>query len=133
MQFNLRGVNMTNFNLVVIEGRLTKDAELKQTTRGTAMLKFSLANNYYKKENGEKKQSVMFFNVVAWEKLAEIMGKYLKKGMPVIVSGRLVVDKYTAKTGQEKTSIQIIANNIDFISYGNGKKNFKTADEKIPY
>ncbi len=124
---------MSNFNLIVIEGRLTKDANFSHTSRGTAMLKFSIANNYYKKENGERKEAVMFFNIIAWEKLAEIMSPYLKKGMPIIVSGKIVIDDYTDQNGAKKKWIQVVANNIEFLSGAYSSKKKGNPDNKIPY
>jgi single-strand DNA-binding protein len=112
---------MTNFNLTIIEGRLTKDCELRHTSKGTAMITFTIANNYYKMNEGKKEQQVCYYDVVAWDNLAEIMANYLKKGIRVIVSGKFQMEKYTTKTGEERISAKVIANNIDFVSQTDNK------------
>ncbi len=127
---------MNNFNMAVIEGRLTRDSELKHTAKGYPYLKFCIANNLTKKINGRKEDSVSFFNVTAWNKLAEIMSPYLKKGKRIIVSGRIFLNKYQSKNGENKLSVDITANNIDFITSGksnnkDGSANFSS--DKIPY
>ena len=117
---------MTNFNMAVVEGRLTKDCELIYSSRGFPILKFCIANNWYKRVSGKKEQRVSFFNIVAMNKLAEIMSKYLKKGTRIIVSGRLNIENYKNTKGENKTWIEIIANNIDFF---NSEKKEKSIEE----
>jgi single-strand DNA-binding protein len=109
---------MNNFNLAVIEGRLTKDAVLEHTPHGTEVLKFSIANNYMVKRKGNNVIKTSFFNVVAWGRLGIVVAEYLKKGKRIIVSGRLTVENYTTNLGIKKSYIQITANNIDFVSFG---------------
>lgn len=109
---------MSNFNLIVVEGRLTRDSELIHTSKGNPLLKFSIANNYIKRYKNEKREEVSFFNVIAWNSLAEIMSRYLKKGTHIIVSGRIQIENYVNKEGQKSIYTKIIANNIDFVSKG---------------
>ena len=70
-----------DLNRVLLVGRLTRDPELKSTSSGTVLCRFSLACNrsYYKKE-GELQEDVGFFDCVAWGKAAEIISKYVTKG-----------------------------------------------------
>jgi single-strand DNA-binding protein len=100
-----------DINTVTLVGRLTRDPELAYTASNKPVCKFSLANN-----RGSNPEDVNFFDVVAWDKTAEICGQNLKKGGQVIVEGRLKMDKWTDKTsGQPRTKVNIVATNVQFI------------------
>lgn len=76
-------------NKVILMGRLTKDPELRTTASGISVTSFSLAvNRRFNAKDGEKQQAD-FFNIVAWQKQAEFVYKYFKKGQQVVVIGRL--------------------------------------------
>ncbi len=100
-----------DINTVTLVGRLTRDPELSYTSSNKPVCKFSIANN-----RGSNPEDVNFFDVVAWEKTAEICGQNLKKGGQVIIEGRLKMDKWTDKTnGQARTKVNIIATNVQFL------------------
>ena len=74
---------MANFNKVILAGNLTRDPEMRYTPKGTAIAKFGLAvNRTWKSETGETKEEVTFVDVEAWDKQAEVIAQYLKKGSP---------------------------------------------------
>ena len=101
-------------NRVNLLGRITKDIELKQTKNEINYTRFSIAvKRDLKDESGE--YGTDFFNVVAWRKTAEFISKYFKKGSRIAISGKLQQNIYTDKDGVERTSVEIVVDDIDFI------------------
>ena len=101
-------------NRVNLLGRITKDIELKQTKNEINYTRFSIAvKRDLKDESGE--YGTDFFNIVAWRKTAEFISKYFKKGNRIAISGKLQQNIYTDKDGNERTSVEIVAEDIDFI------------------
>jgi len=101
-------------NKVILIGNLGKDPEVKYTPSGTAMAKFSLATNErYKDKAGEFQERTEWHNIVAWQRLAEIAGEYLKKGRSVYIEGRIQTRSWDDKTsGQKKYMTEIVANDL---------------------
>lgn len=99
---------------VTLTGNLTNDPELRYTGKGTALLKLRVACNERKKDDrGEWVDGrSAFLNVNAWGGKAERAAETLKKGDEVIVIGRLSIDKYTDKDGNERQSIEIDADQV---------------------
>jgi len=89
---------------------LTRDPDLRYTTSGIPVTRFAVAVN-----RGKNKEDVDFINIVAWRRLAEICGEFLKKGRPVAVEGRLQIRSYTARDGQKKTMTEVIADNMQML------------------
>jgi len=105
---------MKSVNKVILIGNLGKDPEVKYTPSGTPVAKFSLATNErYKDKSGEWKDRTEWHNIVAWQRMAEIAGEYLKKGRPVYIEGRLQTHSWDDKqTGQKKYMTEIVANDL---------------------
>ena len=101
-------------NKVILIGNLGKDPEVKYTPSGTAIAKFSLATNErYKDKAGEWQDRTEWHNIVAWQRLAEIAGEYLKKGRSVYIEGRIQTRSWDDKTsGQKKYMTEIVANDL---------------------
>lgn len=94
---------MRGFNRAIIAGNLARDPEVRYTVNKKTVARFAVAvNNRYKDANGEVKESTDYINVVAWGNWAEICGKYLKKGSPVLIEGRIQTGSYEAKDGSGK-------------------------------
>jgi len=108
---------MRNFNLAVLEGRLTNNPELRYTQGGTAMCKFSIANNHAYYKDNELKEEVNFIDVTTWSKLADQCNEYLKKGRRVIVNGRLRQSKWEDDDGGKHSKISIVAYQVQFLDY----------------
>lgn len=104
-------VNM--INNVTLVGNLTKDPELKYTNSGTAVCNFTLA---VASGFGDK-QKVDFINIVVWGALGENCGKYLVKGQPCAIVGKITTGSYTAKDGTKRYTTQVTANEVMFL-YG---------------
>jgi single-strand DNA-binding protein len=103
-------------NKIMLIGNLGRDPELNVTSDGTPVTKFSLAvNRNTKTSTGEKKEETEWFNVVAWRQLAEICERYLHKGSKVYIEGRLTQRKYTDREGIQRTSVEVIANDMQML------------------
>lgn len=104
-------------NKIMLIGNLGKDPELQITSDGTPITKFSLAvNRNTKSSTGERKEETEWFNIVAWRQLAETCEKYLHKGTKVYIEGRLSQRKYTDREGIQRTSIEVIANEMEMLT-----------------
>ncbi|OGB89879.1 hypothetical protein A2625_05475 [candidate division WOR-1 bacterium RIFCSPHIGHO2_01_FULL_53_15] len=109
------------YNKVFLIGNLTRDPELRFTTSGIPVASFAIAVNRFKKKTDEagagsnSAQAVDFINIVAWRRLAEICGEYLKKGRPVAIEGRLQIRSYTGKDGQPKTMAEVVADGMQML------------------
>jgi single-strand DNA-binding protein len=101
-------------NKVILIGNLGKDPEVKYTPAGVAVAKFSLATNErYKDKEGQWQDRTEWHNIVAWQRLAEIAGEYLKKGRTVYIEGRLQTSSWDDKeTGQKKYKTEIVAHDL---------------------
>jgi single-strand DNA-binding protein len=96
---------MASFNKVILAGNLTRDPELRYTPKGTALVKLGVAiNRTWKSESGEKKEEVTFVDVDVWERQAEVIAQYFRKGSAILVEGRLQLDSWEDKTTHEKKS-----------------------------
>jgi len=109
---------MANFNKVILAGNLTRDPELRYTPKGTAIAKFGLAVNRRRKaETGETKDEVTFVDVEAWDKQAEVIAQYLKKGQPFLVEGRLRLDQWEDKnTHQKQSKLKVVLESFSFLA-----------------
>jgi single-strand DNA-binding protein len=102
-----------NLNKTMLIGNLIRDPELKTTPNGQTVASFSIATNYqYKNANGEKTDKAEFHNIIAWGKLAEVCGQYLKKGSKAYIEGRLQTRDWTGTDGVKKYRTEIIAENL---------------------
>ena len=107
-------------NSVQIIGNITKDIELKETSTGVKYTRFSVAvNRTTKKEDGTYETD--FFNVVAWRKTAELIKNYFGKGKKIAIVGKLQTGKYTDSNGNERTSVEIVANEVHIIERKNAE------------
>ncbi|MFN0119351.1 MAG: single-stranded DNA-binding protein [Blastocatellia bacterium] len=107
---------MASFNKITIVGYLGRDPELRYTPQGTAVCSFSIATTERRKDkSGEMQDQTTWFKVAAWNRLAEVANQYLSKGKQVYIEGRLRTEEYTDKEGKLRTSLEVTANDIQFI------------------
>lgn len=101
-------------NRIFLIGNLGRDPEMSYTPSGKAVTKFSLAvsRNQRNKETGENQKETEWFNIVAWDQLAETCNNYLRRGAKVFIEGRMQSHKYTDKNGVERTAWDVIANDM---------------------
>ena len=110
---------MASLNKVLLIGNLTKDPELRYTPNGTAVTNLRLAvNRKFKDRNGELKEDTCFLTVTAWDKQAEICNQYLQKGRAVFVEGILQSRSWETSDGQKRSTIDVRAERIQFLSGG---------------
>ncbi len=107
-------------NKVLITGRLTRDPELRSLASGRHVTTFTVATNEYA---GAGKERAEYHNVVTWERLAEICGRYLGKGMTVALEGRIQTRTWDDDQGRRHWKTEIVASNVEMLS-GRTKKDY---------
>ena len=117
-------------------GRLTRDPELRRTGSGTAVTSFSLAcDRDFKSQSGDKETD--FIEVVAWKNTAEFVSKYFSKGRMAVVEGRLQIRDWTDRSGNKRTTAEVVADNVYFAdskrseSNDNQKENFNALSGRV--
>ena len=108
---------MANFNKVILAGNLTRDPELRYTPGGKAIAKFGLAvNRSWTNEAGEKKEEVLFVDIAAFARQAEVISQYFKKGKPILIEGRLKLDTWDDKqTGAKRSKHEVVLESFSFM------------------
>ena len=102
-----------SLNRAQIIGNLTRDPELRQIPGGQVVATFGIATNFsWNDQSGQKQQKVEFHNIVAWRKLGEICGQYLKKGSKIFIEGRLQTRDWEGEDGVKRYRTEIIADNM---------------------
>ena len=122
---------MANYNKVFLMGNLTRDPELRMTPRGTAVAQLGLAiNRKFKDESGNEREETTFVDVDVFGRQAETLSKYVKKGRPLFVEGRLKLDQWEDKNTKEKKSrLKVILESFQFIDSGGARQNAPASDE----
>lgn len=112
---------MPNLNKVMLIGNLTRDVELRTIPSGKQVAQIGLAINHsWTSPDGEKREEVTFVDCEAWGKQAEVMHKYLAKGRPVFIEGRLKLDTWDDKeSGQKRSKMRVVVENFQFLDSGN--------------
>lgn len=108
-----------SFNRVILVGNLGRDPELRYTPQGDAVCSFSMATN--EKLKGENVST--WFKVTLWRKTAEAAAKYLTKGTPVYIEGRLRVEEYQDREGKTRYSLEVNGTDMQFIGSGQAQTN----------
>jgi single-strand DNA-binding protein len=113
---------MASFNKVFLMGNLTRDPELRVTPKGTPVCKFGFAvNRQFKDDSGATRDETTFVDIEAWGKQGELVAKYLTKGSPAFVEGRLKLDQWDDKTtGQKRSKLFVVLDNVQFLSTRGG-------------
>jgi single-strand DNA-binding protein len=111
-------------NRVTLIGNLGQDPDIKTTETGKKVTHFTLATkDGYKNADGQKISETTWHNIVAWNGLADIAGKYLKKGREVAVEGRIVYKTYEDKKGATKNITEIVLNDLILLRSGKDSGN----------
>lgn len=128
---------MSDHNNVTLIGRLTVDPQRKYTQSGKEIAEFSIANNYY--ISTKKTTEVNYFDVVAFDKLAETVNKYLIKGKQVLISGTLRQERWQDKnTNSTKSKIRIIMQSMQMLADKKESNNiiqntYQDDNEDVPF
>jgi single-strand DNA-binding protein len=107
----------TNINRVVLTGNLTRDPELRSTPSGMSVCSLRIASNTRRKDNstGEWVDKPNYFSVTVWGAQGENCARFLSKGRPVAIDGRLEWREWTAQDGGKRESIEIVADGVQFL------------------
>ena len=118
-------------NKVILVGNLGKDPEMKYTASGAAIANITVAtsDSWNDKQTGEKVEKTEWHRVVSFQRLAEIMGEYLKKGSQVYIEGKLQTRKWQDQNGQDLYTTEIVASDMQMLG-GSGGSN--TTSPKPP-
>jgi len=126
-----------NINRVVLTGNLTRDPELSAAGE-LSICKLGIAVNTRRKSGGTWEEKPNFFRVTVFGRQAESCAQYLKKGRPVAIDGRLEWSQWETKEGQKRESIDIIADNVQFLGgredtgNGNGFNSVRATESDVP-
>jgi single-strand DNA-binding protein len=124
-------------NKAIVLGNLGRDPEIRYASNGSAIANFSIATSesWNDKNSGEKVEKTEWHRVVAYRKLAEIIGEYLKKGSQVYIEGKLQTRKWQDKDGQDKYTTEIVANDMQMLGGrgdGGGASRNDSYDQSAP-
>lgn len=120
-------------NKVILIGNLGRDPEIRYTPRGLAVANVSIATSetWKDKQSGENQERTEWHRVVFYQRLAEIVGEYLRKGSKVFIEGRLRTSKWQDKnTGQDRYTTEIIAENMQMLDSKGGAMDTTSGFEK---
>ncbi len=107
---------MPSYNRVILIGNLTRDPEVRFSSGNNAICKLGLAvSRNYTTRDGEKREETTFVDVDAFGKVGEILGKYLQKGRPVMIEGRLQLDTWETKEGDKRSKLKVVCENFQFL------------------
>ncbi|HIJ54440.1 MAG TPA: single-stranded DNA-binding protein [Planctomycetes bacterium] len=110
---------MSSFNKVLLMGNLTRDPQLSYTPNQTAVVDFGLAvNRKWTSRDGEKKEETCFVDCRAFGRTAENINKYMSKGRPLFVEGRLTFDSWTSQDGTKRSKHRVTVENFQFLPGG---------------
>jgi single-strand DNA-binding protein len=103
---------MATFNRVILIGNLVRDPDVRYVQSGAPVATFTIAVNH----RTQQSDSVHYIDIVAWKKLAETANAYLKKGMLVLVEGRLATRSYESKGGEKHKAAEVVVNFMQMLS-----------------
>jgi len=116
-------------NKVILVGRLGADPQLKYTPSGRANVQFNVATNaVWKDQEGNQQEKTDWHRIVAWGKLAEVMGEYLKKGSYVYLEGRLQTRSFEDNSGAKRYITEVVVDNMEML----GKKGEMASNDSGP-
>lgn len=118
-------------NNVVLIGRLTRDVELRYTPSNIAVATFNLAvNRNFKNQDGEREAD--FINCVMWQKSAENLANWTRKGMLIGITGRIQTRSYENQQGKRVYVTEVVADNFQLLESRNKSANHSSMDEQMP-
>lgn len=123
---------MANLNKVFLMGRLTRDPEQRFIPSGQGVVQLGIAVNRNFTSNGEKREETTFVDVEAWGQQAELINRYLKKGSPIFIEGRLKFDSWETKEGEKRSKLRVVLERFQFLGSAAGGGRGKESDSLDP-
>ena len=113
---------MAAYNYVALLGNVTRDIQVKHTQGGTAVCEVGMAiNEKYKDKQGNVVEKCTFVDVTLWGRTAEVAGEYLRKGAPVLISGKLQLDQWEDReSGQKRSKLKVVGEMLQLLGSRNG-------------
>ena len=112
---------MASFNKVILMGNLTRDPELRMTPKGTAVCQIGVAvNQSYKDKDGNAREETTFVDIDVFGRQAEVISKYMTKGRPILIEGRLKLDSWESKEGEKRSKLKVVLENFQFVGAASG-------------
>ena len=113
---------MSTFNKAILMGNLTGDPQVRSTKSGKPVASFSLALNRSTGSGEQRREETTFIDVVVWDRLAELAERYLSKGRPVLIEGRLQEDSWQDKqSGQTRKKVRVVGERLEFVRDGQNR------------
>lgn len=112
---------MANFNKVILAGNLTRDPQLSVLPSNTPVCEFGMAiNRKWRGQDGEMRDETCFVDLRMYGRRADVINKYMSKGKPIMVEGRLKYDQWEGKDGGKRSKLYVIVDNFEFLGTGGG-------------
>ncbi|MFN4216142.1 MAG: single-stranded DNA-binding protein [Brevinematales bacterium] len=112
-------------NVVIVEGGVVREPELRYTPAGAAYTRFAIAHTGFSRQESDHEET-SYFEVTAWGRIAEVCASYLKRGRKIIVSGKLRQSRWKDETGQTKSRVIILAQDVKFMPHQKRQKSFSS-------
>jgi single-strand DNA-binding protein len=125
---------MAGFQQTIIIGNVGRDPELRYTQSGVAVADFSVAVNrsWTDRNTNERREETTWVRVTAWRGLAETVNTYVHKGMQIMVTGRIAASAYIGQDGEARATIELTADEIQFLGRRNGEVNDSDVPGDLP-
>jgi len=121
---------MPNFNKVMLMGYLTRDCELRYLPSNMAVVNLGLAiNRRWKNQAGDSQEETTFVDAEAFGKTAEVLNKYVKKGQPLFIQGRLKLDQWQDRDGKNRSKLKVVIESFEFLAL-NGDNSHADSTER---
>ncbi len=117
-------------NKVILVGNVGKDPEVKHLDKGVSVAKFSLATSETYKKDNQKVTNTEWHNIVAWRGLAEVAEKYVKKGTPLYIEGKIRTRSWDDKDGNKRYTTEIVADTMQLLGQKHGGEETSSATDE---
>ncbi|MDE2571767.1 MAG: single-stranded DNA-binding protein [bacterium] len=126
-----------SFNKFICVGRLTRDPEMRALSSGANVVKFTVAVDRRGRGTNRENRETDFFDITAWDRLAETCNTYLKKGMLVLIDGRVQIRSYEDRDGVKRKAVDVIANDMQMLDRpgaggGSGEERYGEESYRAP-
>ena len=112
---------MSSYNRVLLIGNVTKDPELRYTPNGKAVLDLGLAVNEVRGSGADQKKETTFVDITTWDQQAETIAKYVRKGDPLFIEGRLKLDSWEGQNGEHRSKLKVVLSQFQFLGKREGQ------------